>query len=138
MGDWPPPVGGAPAAYEALAESVNRCEVTAIVLPSLRHLGLLGDTQRVKREFERATGARIMPAQLSSTTPRTGGTGGTSSSPLRAVRSLHSHWFRRTRSLPEASPRVPRGPLSRAGTPKTGWRDVERGRPRQPFQPARK
>jgi hypothetical protein len=59
----------APAAYEALAESVNRYEVTAIVLPSLRHLGLLGDTQRVKREFERDTGARIMLAQLSSTSP---------------------------------------------------------------------
>ncbi|GAB3823084.1 hypothetical protein [Kribbella italica] len=58
----------APAAYEALVASVNRYEVTAIVLPCLRHLGLLGDTQQVKRRFEQETGARIILPPLSNIT----------------------------------------------------------------------
>ncbi|MDX3002674.1 hypothetical protein PWY87_13390 [Kribbella solani] len=50
----------APAAYGALVESVNRYEVTAVVIPDLSHLALIGEPVVVKGRFERATGARIM------------------------------------------------------------------------------
>ncbi|MET9317244.1 hypothetical protein ABZX12_35960 [Kribbella sp. NPDC003505] len=50
----------APQAFEALVASVNRYEITAVVLPSLRHLPLVGDPAEVRGQFERVTGARIM------------------------------------------------------------------------------
>jgi hypothetical protein len=50
----------APAAFNALVESLNRYEHTAVVIPDWRHLALVGDPERVKREFERVTGARFM------------------------------------------------------------------------------
>lgn len=50
----------APAAFEALVISVNRYEISAVVLPELRHLVLAGDPGAVKRQFERVTGARLM------------------------------------------------------------------------------
>lgn len=56
----------APAALDALVASVNRYEVTAVVLPEWRHLGLVGDPEEVKRQFERVTGARFL---LHETTP---------------------------------------------------------------------
>ncbi len=56
----------APAAFDALVTSVNRYEVTAVVIPQLRHLALVGDPEAVKRQFERGTGARLM---LHDTTP---------------------------------------------------------------------
>lgn len=50
----------APAAFDALVASVSRDEITAVVLPSLRHLALVGDPAQVRVQFERVTGARIM------------------------------------------------------------------------------
>ena len=50
----------APQAFEALVASVNRYEITAVVLPHLRHLALIGDPAEVRVQFERVTGARIM------------------------------------------------------------------------------
>jgi hypothetical protein len=50
----------APAAFEAMVASVNRYEITAVVLPSMRHLALVGDPADVHVQFERVTGARIM------------------------------------------------------------------------------
>ncbi|MEU4194882.1 hypothetical protein AB0E69_23490 [Kribbella sp. NPDC026611] len=50
----------APAAFEALVTSVNRYQITAVVLPGLRHLALVGDPAEVRVRFERVTGARIM------------------------------------------------------------------------------
>jgi hypothetical protein len=50
----------APAAFEALVASVNRYEVTAVVLPEWRHLALVGDLEVVRRQFERVTGARFL------------------------------------------------------------------------------
>lgn len=49
-----------PAAFEALTESVNRHEVTAVVLPSLLHFAVLGASHDIKNMFERATGARVL------------------------------------------------------------------------------
>ncbi|WP_344239024.1 hypothetical protein [Kribbella hippodromi] len=49
-----------PAAFEALVASVNRYEITAVVLPSLWHLALVGDPAETRGRFERVTGARIM------------------------------------------------------------------------------
>jgi hypothetical protein len=49
-----------PAAFEALVASVNRYELTAVVLPNLRHLALIGDPEEVKQQFERTTGARFL------------------------------------------------------------------------------
>lgn len=49
-----------PAAFEALVASVNRYEITAVVLPGLRHLALVGDPDEIRVQFERVTGARIM------------------------------------------------------------------------------
>lgn len=50
----------APAAFEALVASINHYQITAVVLPSLRHLALVGDPAEVRVRFERVTGARIM------------------------------------------------------------------------------
>ncbi|TCC18672.1 hypothetical protein [Kribbella sindirgiensis] len=50
----------APATFEALVASVNRCQITAVVLPSLRHLALVGKPAAVQVQFERVTGARIV------------------------------------------------------------------------------
>ena len=50
----------APAAFEALVASVNHYGITAVVLPSLRHLALVGDPEGVKVQLQRVTGARIM------------------------------------------------------------------------------
>jgi hypothetical protein len=49
-----------PAAFEALTESVNRYEVTAVVLPSLLHFAVLGASHDLEDMFERATGARVL------------------------------------------------------------------------------
>jgi hypothetical protein len=45
----------APAAFEALVASVNRYEITAVVLPEWRHLALVGDPEQVKQQFEPIT-----------------------------------------------------------------------------------
>ena len=50
----------APATFEALVASVNRYQITAVVLPSLRHLALVGNPAEVQVQFERVTGARIV------------------------------------------------------------------------------
>ncbi|MGZ0148996.1 hypothetical protein ACXJJ3_18115 [Kribbella sp. WER1] len=50
----------APQAFEVLVASVNRYQITAVVLPGLRHLALVGDPPDVSVRFERVTGARIM------------------------------------------------------------------------------
>jgi hypothetical protein len=50
----------APAAFEALVASVNRYEVTTVVLPEWRHLALVGDPDAVRRQFERVAGARFV------------------------------------------------------------------------------
>lgn len=50
----------APAAFEALVASVNRYEITAAVLPSLRHLALVGDPAQVTVQFKRVSADRIM------------------------------------------------------------------------------
>jgi hypothetical protein len=50
----------APAAFEALVASVNRYEITTVVLPEWRHLALVGDPEAVRRQFERVTGARFV------------------------------------------------------------------------------
>ncbi len=52
--------GTSPAAFEALFESVKRYEVTAVVLPSLLHLAVLGPSHDIRNSFERATGARVL------------------------------------------------------------------------------
>lgn len=49
-----------PAAFEALIESVNRYEVTAVVLPSLLHFVMRGSPLHIKDAFERATDARVL------------------------------------------------------------------------------
>lgn len=49
-----------PSAFEALVESVNRYDVTAVVLPSLLHFAVLGASHDIKDMFERATGARVL------------------------------------------------------------------------------
>lgn len=49
-----------PAAFEALMESVNRYEVTAVVLPSLLHFAVLSAPYDIRDRFERATGARVL------------------------------------------------------------------------------
>ena len=49
-----------PAAFEALVGSVNRYELTAVVLPSILHFAVLGSPLNIKETFERATGARVL------------------------------------------------------------------------------
>jgi hypothetical protein len=49
-----------PAAFEVLIESVNRYEVTAVVLPSLLHFAMRGSPISIKANFERTTGARAL------------------------------------------------------------------------------
>jgi len=49
-----------PAAFEALIESVNRYQVTAVVLPGLLHFTGLGLPTGIRDSFERATGARVL------------------------------------------------------------------------------
>ena len=49
-----------PAAFEALIESVNRYEITAVVLPSLLHFTGLGLPTDIRSSFQRATGARVL------------------------------------------------------------------------------
>jgi hypothetical protein len=48
-----------PAAFHALVESVNRCEATAVVLPSPLHFAVLAASHDIRDLFERATGARV-------------------------------------------------------------------------------
>lgn len=48
-----------PAAFEALVESVNRYDVTAVVLPSLLHFVVLGGVD-MRERFGRITGARVL------------------------------------------------------------------------------
>ncbi|GAA1696361.1 hypothetical protein GCM10009745_48000 [Kribbella yunnanensis] len=50
----------APAAFHALIESLDRYELTAVVMPSWEHLELVGDPAAVKQQFERVTGARFL------------------------------------------------------------------------------
>ncbi len=50
----------APAAFEALVESVKRYELTAVVIPNWQHLELVGNPTAVKQQFERVTGARFL------------------------------------------------------------------------------
>lgn len=47
-------------AFEALAESIARYDVTAVVLPSLLHFTGLGMPTDRRDWFERATGARVL------------------------------------------------------------------------------
>jgi hypothetical protein len=49
-----------PAAFDALMQSVNRYEITAVVLPSLLHFAVLDAPHDIKDMFERATGARVV------------------------------------------------------------------------------
>ncbi|WP_329484158.1 hypothetical protein OG555_18560 [Kribbella sp. NBC_01484] len=51
---------GWPAAFEALIDSVNRCEVTAVVLPSLLHFAMRDSPFQIRDAFQHATGARVM------------------------------------------------------------------------------
>ncbi len=53
----------APAAFEAMVAAVRTGEVKAVVVPSLRHLGVLGAPSNVKRQFESRTSARFLAAQ---------------------------------------------------------------------------
>ncbi|GAA3084080.1 hypothetical protein JOF29_004407 [Kribbella aluminosa] len=48
-----------PAAFQALVESVNRYEATAVVVPSLTHLTSLGP-QSMKDHLEHYTRARVL------------------------------------------------------------------------------
>jgi hypothetical protein len=48
------------AAFEALAASINRYDVSAVVLPSLLHLTGIGMSTDIRDSFERSTGARIL------------------------------------------------------------------------------
>ncbi|MFI5729262.1 hypothetical protein ACIA49_04015 [Kribbella sp. NPDC051587] len=50
----------APAAFEALVESINRYELTAVDIQGWQHLELLGEPTAVKQQFERVTGARFL------------------------------------------------------------------------------
>lgn len=59
-----------PAAFEALIESVNRYEATAVVLPSLLHFAMHDSACHIKETFERVIGARVLMLN-----PRTGGAG---------------------------------------------------------------
>ncbi|WBQ06252.1 hypothetical protein [Kribbella sp. CA-293567] len=49
-----------PAAFGALMESVNRYEVSAIVVPSRLHLAVLGSPLEMNDRFERAAGVRVL------------------------------------------------------------------------------
>ncbi|MFF1820575.1 hypothetical protein ACFVWG_24940 [Kribbella sp. NPDC058245] len=49
-----------PTAFEALVESVNQDDVTAVVLPSILHFMVLGAPHDIKDIFERFTGARVI------------------------------------------------------------------------------
>jgi hypothetical protein len=48
------------AAFEGLTESINRYDVTAVVLPSLLHLTGVGMPTDIRDSFERSTGARLL------------------------------------------------------------------------------
>lgn len=50
----------APAAFDALIESVHRDQITTVLLPEWRHLALLGDPATIKQQFERVTGAHFL------------------------------------------------------------------------------
>ncbi len=52
----------APAGFHALIEAVKRYEARAIVVPSLRHLAVLGSPPTLERYVERCTGARVLVA----------------------------------------------------------------------------
>lgn len=55
-------VDTAPAAFEALIESVNRYEVTAVVIPSMLHFAMLSSPAATKDHFDKTTGARVLIA----------------------------------------------------------------------------
>lgn len=55
----------APAAFQALLEAANRYEVTAVVVPGMRHFAVLGAPASMKQHLERTTGARVLVAGLS-------------------------------------------------------------------------
>ncbi|TCC39931.1 hypothetical protein E0H50_05375 [Kribbella sindirgiensis] len=48
------------AAFEALAQSINRYDVTAVVLPSLLHFVGIGMPTDRRGWFEETTGARVL------------------------------------------------------------------------------
>jgi hypothetical protein len=52
----------APAAFQALLEAANRYEVTAVVVPGMRHFAVLGAPSSMKQHVERTTGARVLVA----------------------------------------------------------------------------
>jgi hypothetical protein len=105
-----------PAAFEALIESVNRYEISTVLLPEWRHLALVDDPAAVKAQFERVTGARFL---LYDPAPELAGSGEESwfSAPSRAVNRLHSHRSRQYWSVTEPSPPLwrarPQTPISR-------------------------
>lgn len=49
-----------PAVFETLIEALRRHRITAVVLPSLLHLAVLGATHDIKGTLERATGTRVL------------------------------------------------------------------------------
>lgn len=51
-----------PAAFEALLDAVNRYQVTAVVVPSMRHFMDLGSAASAKDHLERNSGARVLVA----------------------------------------------------------------------------
>jgi hypothetical protein len=52
----------APAAFGALVEAVQRYHATAVVLPNLHHMTMLGAPTSIKGHFEHLTGARVLVA----------------------------------------------------------------------------
>ena len=56
----------APAGFHALIEAVKRYEARAVVVPSLRHLAVLGSPPTLERYVERCTGARVLVADCGS------------------------------------------------------------------------
>jgi hypothetical protein len=49
-----------PAAFEALIESINRYEITAVVVPSMLHFAALDTSHDIRQIFEQSTGARVL------------------------------------------------------------------------------
>jgi hypothetical protein len=50
----------APAAHHALLDAIAREEARAVVVPTLRHLAVLGPAEAVKDKLERDTGVRVL------------------------------------------------------------------------------
>ena len=56
----------APAAFHALMDAVKREEASAVVVPSLHHLAVLGAPLAMKEHLEHYTGARVITARTAS------------------------------------------------------------------------